>query len=171
MRPQQAKDGPCAHLPAQGCSPRRLESLHSAGCWICSSAFQNIFSLSAWEEQLSTPLPFISLSSGGPVLLPRHRRETGRCCLGQTALGHPCPGRTHGKGLVTPGRWDRRQNQRVFLHIWPIWLISVLAYHENHYKELQRYDWLSLPRWWYTQPRPSVVTPHPGGSRGRNPWG
>lgn len=136
------------------------------------TGFQNItVSLSAWEEQLSTSQPFISSSSGSPMLSPRCRREGGRSCLGQTSLGHPHPSRIHGKGPATPGRWDHAQNQRVLWHIWPSWLISVLTYHENHYKELQKYNRLSLPRWWYTQPGASVVTPCPGGSRGRNPQG
>lgn len=78
---------------------------------------------------------FISLSSGGFVLSPRRRGEMGRSCLGQTSLGHPYPRRTHERGLATPRRWDRTQNQRLLL---PSWLISVLTYHKNHYKELQK---------------------------------
>lgn len=78
---------------------------------------------------------FISLSSGGPVLSPRRRGEMGRCCLGQTSLGHPYPSRTHVRRLATPRRWDHTQNQRLLL---PSWLISVLPYHENHSKELQK---------------------------------
>lgn len=61
------------------------------------------------------------------------------------------------------------KNQRVLLHIWPSWLISALTYHEDHYKELQKYNCLSLLRWWYAQPRAFMLTPRPGGSRGRNP--
>lgn len=38
-----------------------------------------------------------------PVLSPRHRRETGRSCLHQVPSGHPCPSRTHARGLATPG--------------------------------------------------------------------
>lgn len=139
-QPQQPKDGPCARLPAESCSRRRHKSPHSTGWRVCSAGFQNIiFSLSAWEEQLGTSLPFMSLSSGALCCHPNTggRQEDPawiRCPRGTLVSAGPMqedwpPWKTR----------DHTQKQRLIL---PSWLISVLAYHENHYIQLQKYNCL-----------------------------